>query len=144
MSLKWIIFLVLTEIILKLLRRLNVIMIILMDWPITVGRQWQPDLMGIQTAMSKPKSTISKAINGTTLRIILLARKSLFVISAFSIYLLTLGAILVTLFHPRIKLRFLLEVKMVPQVLCQSLQNMTTMGGLFMEISKNADVLMDQ
>ena len=100
--------------------------------------------MGIQTAMSKPKSTISKAINGTTLRIILLARKSLFVISAFSIYLLTLGAILVTLFHPRIKLRFLLEVKMVPQVLCQSLQNMTTMGGLFMEISKNADVLMDQ
>ena len=36
--------------------------------------------------MSKQKSTISKAINGMTLRIILLARKYLFLISAFVIY----------------------------------------------------------
>ena len=79
-DLKWFIFLVLTEIISKLLLLQHVIMIILMDWPITVDHQWQPDLGQILTAMSKQKSTISKAINGTTLRIILMARKFLFFI----------------------------------------------------------------
>ena len=86
MDLKWFIFLVLTAIILKLLHRQHVIMIILMDWPITVGHQWPLDLIGIQTAMSKQKSTISKIIDGTTLLIILSARKYSFMNSAFLIY----------------------------------------------------------
>ena len=81
----WFIFLVLTEIILKLLHHPNVIMI-MWHWPITVGHQWPPDLLTILTAMSKQKSTISKTMNGTTLLIILLARKYLFMIWAFLIY----------------------------------------------------------
>ena len=84
---KWFIFLVLTEISLKLLLFQHVIMIILMDWPITVGHQWQPDLLLILTAMFKQKSTISKIINGTTLRIIVIPRKFLFFISWFLIHL---------------------------------------------------------
>ena len=40
--------------------------------------------------MSKQKSTISKAINGMTLLIILQARKYLFLMSAFLIYIPTL------------------------------------------------------
>ena len=55
------------------------------NW-ITVGHQWSPDLIIIQTAMSKQKSTISNSINGITLWIIPLARKYLFMISAFLIY----------------------------------------------------------
>ena len=86
MDLKLFIFLVLTEIILKLLLLQHVIIFILMDWLITVGHQWQPDLWSILTARSKQKSTTSKIIDGTTLRIILLARKYLFMISWFLIY----------------------------------------------------------
>ena len=82
-DLKWFKFLVLTEIILKLLLRQNVIMKLLWDWPITVGHHWPPDLNGILTAMSKQKCIISKPIDGSTVRIILLARKYLFMISEF-------------------------------------------------------------
>ena len=47
-----------------------------------------------------------------------------------------------TLLRPRIKLLFLLEVAMDPHIL-QSLQNMK-MIGLFMEISKDAERVIDQ
>ena len=59
-------------------------MIILLDWPITVGHHWSPELITIQTAGSKQKRTISKPISGTTLLIILF-RKYLFMILAFLI-----------------------------------------------------------
>ena len=84
------IFLVLTEIILKQLLCQHVIIMILWHWPITVSHHWPPDLAIILTAMSKQKSTISKPIDGTTLLIILLARKYLFMISWFLIYSQTL------------------------------------------------------
>ena len=85
-DLKWFIFLVLTEIISKLLHRQHVIMIGPWDWPITAGRQWPPDII-VMTAVTKQKSTISKEINGTALRIIFIARKFLFFISWFIIHL---------------------------------------------------------
>ena len=74
-DLKWFIFLVLTEISLKLLHRQHVIMILLFDWPITVSHQWPPDLDTILNASLKQKCTVSKPIDGTTLMIILLARE---------------------------------------------------------------------
>ena len=85
-DLKWFIFLVLTEIILNLLHRQHVIMILLMDWQITKGHQWQPDLIGILPAVTKQKCTVSNPIVGTTLLIILLARKYLYFIISFWVY----------------------------------------------------------
>ena len=52
-----------------------------------------------------------------------------------------------TLLRPPIKLPFLLEVALdthSPWSLLQSLQNMKIMSGLFMEISKEAEMVMDQ
>ena len=50
---------------------------------------------------------------------------------------------LLTLFHLRIKLRFSLEVTMDSDLL-QLLQNMKMMHGLIMEISKDAEAVLDQ
>ena len=138
------------EIILKLLHCQHVDMIILMDWPITVGRQWPQDLGLILTALSKQKCTISQPIYGTTLLIILLARKYLFMISAFKIYSPTLRS------QPYVyysvastnQAAFFIGEPMETHIL-QSLLNMKRMSclrtpGLFMEISKNHEVFMDQ
>ena len=74
----------------KLLHHSNVIMLILMDWPITVGHQWPPDFIENLTALSKQLSIVSRAIGRTTLLIILTAHKYLFLIISFLIYSLTL------------------------------------------------------
>ena len=53
-----------------------------------------------------------------------------------------LGVCLITLFHPRVKQRFSLGVGM-ETLNYQSLQNMKMMHGLNMEISKDAELVMD-
>ena len=64
----------------------------------------------------------------------------------FILRLLAEIVMLFTLLHPPIKLRFSLEVAMdsLETHIHQSLQNTKTMTGRFMEISKTAEIVMDQ
>ena len=50
---------------------------------------------------------------------------------------------LITLFHPQIKQRFSLEVGMDP-LNYHPLQNMKMVTGHYMEVSKDAEAVMDQ